>query len=363
MKKEVSQEIKNYIKKQTKFSIPQLQVEFSLSYYEAHRIVEALLKEKSIEFCGGIEYKYSVKESTIRDVFDRGRGFTSVFESFRRQTELEEEQRKKALREQEAKEVEDDFEEVDEAEDSDDSDDEADNDDDETGDETADNDAAENPFAQPEVEALRKRVLKYCIDHGRASPSMIQMEFHIGFVKACEVVEWMESKGYISAYDGLGGRKTLISKEEFNRIYGTGASGQTVGESEEEHVRRIKENYRRVIDAGDDKDEEGEDDKADNIDRESEVPDGEEMVINFTQDLPFEKLTEENVTDCLHQLIKSDKEMTRIGAIRKVMIYMNRARAKNHVKSLILLKKVMLRLEELTDYKYKKLRQQLCGEG
>jgi hypothetical protein len=338
MKKQVSQEIMEYIKKQNSFSIPQLQIEFSLNYYEAHRIVDALLEEKSIEFCNGIEYKFVEKESIPQDFFGRQRGFSPFYEELRRRREeAEKEQRKKEQREEVDEDTDIGLEDM-----------------------KADNDAAEDLFTRIEPKAMRKQVLKYCIDQGRASISMIQTEFHLGFIKACEMVKWMESKGYVSA-NSIGEREILISEAEFDRIYGTDSKSQTIEEAREEHIRRIRESFSRVLDEDEDNDEEAEDDEEENSDLESEECDDEEL-IGGDQDLSCVQITEERVTDFLHKLIKSDQAMTRNGAIKKVEAYMEQARSKNFFNRLNFLKKTMERLVALSDYKYKKLRQQLCSD-
>ena len=70
------------------------------------------------------------------------------------------------------------------------------------------------------VEEVYIEALKYVILSNSASISMIQRKCSVGYNKAGKIVEWMEDMGYISPYDGAKARKVLISKEEFEGLYG-----------------------------------------------------------------------------------------------------------------------------------------------
>ncbi len=65
------------------------------------------------------------------------------------------------------------------------------------------------------IEALRIVVLTQS-----ASISMIQRKCSVGYNKAGKIIEWMEDMGYISPFDGAKARKVLITKEEFETMYG-----------------------------------------------------------------------------------------------------------------------------------------------
>ena len=63
--------------------------------------------------------------------------------------------------------------------------------------------------------------LKVVIQTGGASISMLQRKCSIGFNKAGKIIEWMEMMEYISPFEGSAkARKVLITKEEFERLYG-----------------------------------------------------------------------------------------------------------------------------------------------
>lgn len=42
----------------------------------------------------------------------------------------------------------------------------------------------------------------------------------VGYIKAYQIVDWMEFKGYICRDDDNGHRRVTLSKEEFERLYG-----------------------------------------------------------------------------------------------------------------------------------------------
>ncbi|MBR2904147.1 MAG: hypothetical protein IKC37_05840, partial [Clostridia bacterium] len=63
--------------------------------------------------------------------------------------------------------------------------------------------------------------LKCAIQHGCASISMIQRKCSVGFNKAGRIIEWMGEMHYLAEFDGSPRpRKTLITKEEFEQLYG-----------------------------------------------------------------------------------------------------------------------------------------------
>ena len=72
-----------------------------------------------------------------------------------------------------------------------------------------------------QVEEVFITALKLVIQMGSASISMLQRKCSIGFNKAGKIIEWMEAMEYISPFEGSAkARKVLITKEEFERLYG-----------------------------------------------------------------------------------------------------------------------------------------------
>ena len=70
------------------------------------------------------------------------------------------------------------------------------------------------------VDPMAIEALKHVIISGSASISMIQRKCATGYNRAGKIIEWMEEMGYISAFDGAKARKVLITKDEYESIYG-----------------------------------------------------------------------------------------------------------------------------------------------
>lgn len=64
------------------------------------------------------------------------------------------------------------------------------------------------------------KALKFCVTSNQASVSMIQRRFPIGYMKACKIIDWMETMNYITRSEGSKPRKVLLSREEFVQKYG-----------------------------------------------------------------------------------------------------------------------------------------------
>lgn len=71
-----------------------------------------------------------------------------------------------------------------------------------------------------QINALYIEALRFAITQNTVSISIIQRKFNVGFNHAGKIVEWMEDMGYISPFDGAKARKVLITKEQFEALYG-----------------------------------------------------------------------------------------------------------------------------------------------
>lgn len=71
-------------------------------------------------------------------------------------------------------------------------------------------------------DALMPQILKFVIENGHASISMIQRKFLVGFPRAARIIDQMEQAGYISPSDGSKSRSVYISMEEYENLYGEG---------------------------------------------------------------------------------------------------------------------------------------------
>ncbi len=71
-----------------------------------------------------------------------------------------------------------------------------------------------------EVDELLPQCIELAIDSGQASTSMIQRRFKVGYARAGRLLDAMELRGIVSPAEGSKPRKTLMSREEFHRLYG-----------------------------------------------------------------------------------------------------------------------------------------------
>lgn len=85
----------------------------------------------------------------------------------------------------------------------------------EPAEEIIDGGAKDKEFDPMCIEALRHVILS-----GSASISMIQRKCSTGYNRSGKIVDWMESMGYISPFEGAKARKVLITPEEFEEKYG-----------------------------------------------------------------------------------------------------------------------------------------------
>ncbi len=66
------------------------------------------------------------------------------------------------------------------------------------------------------------KALAIAVKLGSASISLVQRKCSVGYNHAGKIIEWMESMGYISEFDGKAkARTTLLTKEEFEAKYGS----------------------------------------------------------------------------------------------------------------------------------------------
>lgn len=66
---------------------------------------------------------------------------------------------------------------------------------------------------------LLKDALLLFINHNRASITLIQRFFNVGYVRGAGIVEQMEQNGFISPVDDNNCRQLLISLEEYEKIF------------------------------------------------------------------------------------------------------------------------------------------------
>ena len=74
--------------------------------------------------------------------------------------------------------------------------------------------------AETKIDDTFIKALKYCVTSNQASVSMIQRRFPVGYIKACKIIDWMQTMNYITQSEGSKPRKVLLTKEEFDNIFG-----------------------------------------------------------------------------------------------------------------------------------------------
>jgi S-DNA-T family DNA segregation ATPase FtsK/SpoIIIE len=70
------------------------------------------------------------------------------------------------------------------------------------------------------IDELHVEALRFVVKTNTASISAIQRKLNVGYNRAGKIIEWMEDMGYISPFDGAKARKVLITKEQFEALYG-----------------------------------------------------------------------------------------------------------------------------------------------
>ena len=187
-------DIKAFCRNSITFSIPLIQLEFSVTYKEAARIVDELVGAGMASLLpDGLNYKYNelLKQKAVR-----GRkvvttpddsasdGVEAAYVEFlkRRASEMAEEKGRGKV-----------------------------NDDDDTKE-----DDGEDAMRKLRVDGLRK-----CIDHGYASVFVVLAALPVNYTEANSIMEWMQNMKYISdSPSNSGTYKLLITQEQFRKLYG-----------------------------------------------------------------------------------------------------------------------------------------------
>ncbi len=80
----------------------------------------------------------------------------------------------------------------------------------------------------PNEDELLGEAVRIIIDSGQASISMIQRRLRVGYARAARLVDIMERHGYVSGFDGSKPRKLLITRAQYESIFGEGAQASTI---------------------------------------------------------------------------------------------------------------------------------------
>ncbi len=75
-------------------------------------------------------------------------------------------------------------------------------------------------ISQEDADDLLNEAMELFIERDKASISMLQTRFKVGYNRAARIIDNLESAGYIGEQDGSKGRKILISRSEWENING-----------------------------------------------------------------------------------------------------------------------------------------------
>ena len=84
-------------------------------------------------------------------------------------------------------------------------------------------DVEEGPGAQgngKQEDDLLGEAVRIVLDSGQASISMIQRRLRVGYARAARLIDIMEQHGYVSGFDGAKPRKLLITRAQYEQIFG-----------------------------------------------------------------------------------------------------------------------------------------------
>ncbi len=90
-----------------------------------------------------------------------------------------------------------------------------------------------------ETDPLWEDSVRWAVDRGQASVSMLQRKFSIGFQRASRLVDMMEERGIVGPRDGSRPREILVNPMEVDQVLGGGGVqrydvGRTIGDGLEE---------------------------------------------------------------------------------------------------------------------------------
>lgn len=267
-------------------------------------------------------------------------------------------------------------------------------DDDEDDDEDGDEEIGE--------EELRFEALKLCIERNMASVSLFQRTFPIGYIRACKLIEWMESEGYVSAAYGSTPREVLITKEDFKKLYGKPRlieeekfDDEEFNDEEDkkfaEYEKYLSENFPDVEDDGGKligcdefmeqlfgSDVKKKDAPLLDLAKRNEAA---QNLVNVLSQIIAKKSApisadvmpahpswdnEDEFNNCvmdrLERLIKSDKRMGLKSAVKRAEIYLEAVRDTHDRKMVEVYERLVYKIKNTSSYLYKQLKKQFFGE-
>lgn len=245
-------------------------------------------------------------------------------------------------------------------EDIDDEDDEDDEDDDEDDDTDEDDDFGSDD--NMDAGEICRQALKFCIERGVASVSLLQRRFPIGYIKACKIIDWMEDQGFISSQRRSEPRRVLIDRNGYEVIFGVPFDGNEGERKESERDRALRRFLKRRA-------------------SEQVRKYAAQSLVNALSRLAEKKnapITQNNVPDCslwedeqfeeavlerVERIIKSDRRMGRQGAIKKAETYLDAVRDTHDRKMVQVYERIVYEFKTASDYIYRQLKKLIFDEG
>lgn len=386
--------ILNDIKKNNGAEIAVLQQKFNVPYKEVKAVIDELVAKGTLVFESGVKYSYAKKSDTTledsRAELERRRAeaIRKVHENLSEDDEEDDDAEEKAAAERRAylearrqelirrmqAEMEDDDDE--------------------------DSESEENDEEEISDDELRYKALKLMIEKNAASVSMFQRSFPIGYIRSCKLIDWMESKGYVSEGGGSTPRKVLITKEEFEKLYREPHIVDDDDDEDSDMDAKFAE-YEKFLEQhfsendSDDEDEEDEvydniinrifhSDAAENEDSSSDLNERKDAMQNLVSvlnkiadkkkapitadEMPLHpSWTNEDefadvVMERMERLIKSDKRMGQVGAVKKAETYLEAVRDTHDRKMVQVYERVVYEIKNTSSYLYGQLKKQYFGE-
>lgn len=73
------------------------------------------------------------------------------------------------------------------------------------------------------LDELFAEVVRFCVENGQASASLLQRSFQIGYNRAARLIDMMEEKGFVSGYTGSSKpRDVFLTRAEYSRLFESG---------------------------------------------------------------------------------------------------------------------------------------------
>lgn len=381
----------NDIKANSGAEIAALQQKFNVPYKEVKAVIDELVAKGALVFESGVKYSYAKKSDTAledsRAELERRRAeaIRKVHENLFEDVEEDDAEEKaaaerraylEARRQELIRRMQETMPEDDD--DDEDDDNESENDDDE----------------EIEEDELRYKALKLIIEKNAVSVSMFQRSFPIGYIRSCKLVDWMESKGYISAGGGSTPRRVLITKEELDKIY----SDESLLDDDDEDLdidtkfaeyeKFLEQHFDDDNDDGDEEDEEYDNiinrifhsdaDDADTPDSNSverkaamqnlasvlsKITDKKKAPISADEMPSHHSWDNEDefadvVMERMERLIKSDKRMGQQGAVKKAETYLEAVRDTHDRKMVQVYERLVYEIKNTSSYLYGQLKKQ-----